>query len=246
MRYSVESQGFWDKMTPPEVETNTEKVAAQLAAIAKEIHVCEKCALSQGRTHAVPGDGLPTAEIMFIGEGPGFHEDRQGLPFVGQSGKFLEELLALIGLNRQQVFITNVVKCRPPENRDPFPVEIDTCTKNYLYRQIEVINPKVIVTLGRHSMGLFFPNGKITAIHGKPKWENGRAYLPMFHPAAVLRNMAGLKPQAEADMRKLPELLVEAKKRAADPASSPSANSNKPADPKSGAGNTPPTQLSMF
>lgn len=228
-------------MTPPEM--NLDNRADQLAAIAKEIHVCEKCGLSQGRTHAVPGDGPITAEIMFIGEGPGFYEDRQGLPFVGQSGKLLEELLALIGLNRQQVFITNVVKCRPPENRDPLPIEIDTCTKNYLYRQIDLINPKVIVTLGRYSMGLFFPNGKITAIHGKPKWENGRAYLPMFHPAAVLRNMVGLKPQAEADMRKLPDLLIEAKKRAATPPGSQSAN-GKPTDPKSG--NTPPSQLSLF
>ena len=232
-------------MAPSHKETNHERRADELAEIAKEIHVCEKCALSQGRTHAVPGDGSPTAEIMFIGEGPGFHEDRQGLPFVGPSGKFLEELLALIGLNRQQVFITNVVKCRPPENRDPLPTEIDTCTKNYLYRQIEAINPKVIVTLGRFSMGLFFPNGKITAIHGKPKWENGRAFLPMFHPAAVLRNMAGLKPQAEADMRKLPDLLAEAKKRAASP-TAPKGATNNSTDPTSGTGKPPPTQLTLF
>ncbi|MBX3084369.1 MAG: uracil-DNA glycosylase [Anaerolineae bacterium] len=186
---------------------------AALDAIAGEIRVCTKCPLHQGRTKAVPGDGPYTADIMFIGEGPGFHEDQQGLPFVGASGRLLEEMLAVIGLNRKQVFITNVVKCRPPENRDPMPNEMGTCVPTYLNRQIELINPKVIVTLGRYSMGLFFPNAKISAIHGKPKWENNRAYLPMFHPAAVLRSMDTMKTQYEIDFKKLPGLVEEALKR---------------------------------
>jgi DNA polymerase len=149
---------------------------------------------------------------MFIGEGPGYNEDKKGLPFVGQSGQLLEEFLAVIGLTRDQVFISNVVKCRPPGNRDPLPLEVDTCTSNYLFKQIEMINPKVIVTLGRFSMGLFFPKAKITQIHGQPKFDKGRYYLPLFHPAAILRNM-GMKPAAEEDFRKIPMLLAEFNKK---------------------------------
>jgi DNA polymerase len=220
-----------------EAMTLQERKAA-LDAIAAEILVCTKCPLYTGRTRAVPGAGPIDAEILFIGEGPGFHEDKQGLPFVGQAGKFLEELLAEIGMHRDQVFITNVVKCRPPQNRDPLPLEVDTCTSNYLYRQIELINPKIIVTLGRYSMGLFFPKAKITAIHGRPKYEDGRYYLPLFHPAAVLRNIAVLKPQAVADFKKIPELLKEARKKQAED------------KPDSGAPNPPPSeppkQLSLF
>ena len=206
-----------------------------LDAIAAEIAVCTKCPLHTGRTRAVPGAGPVDAEILFIGEGPGFHEDKQGLPFVGNSGKFLEELLAGIGMNRNQVFITNVVKCRPPENRDPVPLEVDTCTQTYLFHQIDLINPKIIVTLGRYSMGLFFPGAKITQIHGKPKFENGRYYLPLFHPAAVLRNMAVLKPQAVADFKKIPELLKEASQKKVEDV--PSAPEPPP---------EPPKQLSLF
>jgi DNA polymerase len=212
---------------------------AGLAQIAQEVAVCTLCPLHEGRNKAVPGAGPFDAEIMFIGEGPGFNEDKQGLPFVGQSGKLLEELLALIGLNRNQVFIGNVVKCRPPENRDPMPDEVSTCTKTYLYRQIELINPKVIATLGRFSMGLFFPGAKITAIQGKPKWEVGRAYLPLFHPAAVLRNI-GLKPQIEAGIRLIPALIVEwEKKQLAEAAK------HKPSTPGT-PDDTPPTQTSLF
>ncbi len=209
-----------------------------MAEIAQQVKICTKCTLAQGRTHAVPGAGPINAEIMFIGEGPGFHEDQQGLPFVGASGKFLEELLALIGMNRGQVFISNVVKCRPPGNRDPLPDEIDICTKSYLFRQIELINPKIIATLGRFSMGLFFPNAKITAIHGQPKKENGRVYIPLFHPAFVLRNLNGLKPQAEADIRKLPGLLAEF----ANVNAQKSVPDAHPADDLA----APPTQLSLF
>src|SRR5215510_9605560 len=192
-----------------------EQRQAAMDAIAADIRKCTACGLYKGRTNAVPGAGPINAEIMFIGEGPGYNEDQQGLPFVGQSGRLLEEFLKLIGLTRNDVFIGNVVKCRPPDNRDPQPDEIDTCTKAYLFRQIDLINPKVIATLGRFSMGLFFPKAKITAIHGQPKKENGRAYLPLFHPAAILRTMA-LKPQAEEDFKKIPILLAEMKKQAGD------------------------------
>lgn len=212
-----------------------EQRRAALEALAAEVRACDKCPLhAAGRTNAVPGAGNSAAEIMFIGEGPGFNEDRQGLPFVGQSGKLLDELLGMIGMRRAQVFITNVVKCRPPENRDPLPEEIATCTQAYLYRQIELIAPKVIVTLGRFSMGLFFPNAKITQIHGRAKWENGRAYLPLYHPAAVLRNMESLKPQMEADFRQIPQLLAEwaSRQSAAAPESPPPAE--------------PPQQLTLF
>ncbi|HVO43453.1 MAG TPA: uracil-DNA glycosylase [Aggregatilineales bacterium] len=217
--------------------SSTERQAA-LDKIAQEVNACKKCPLYSGRTHGVPGAGPVDAEILFIGEGPGFHEDKQGLPFVGPSGRLLEELLATIHLTRDDVFISNVVKCRPPENRDPLPREIEICTTTYLFRQIDLINPKLIVTLGRYSMGLFFPDAKITQIHGQPKWENGRAYLPMFHPAAVLRNLAGLKPQAEADFKKIPGLVEEAKRRA---------SGGTPAAPAKSDEQPPkPTQLSLF
>jgi DNA polymerase len=146
---------------------------------------------------------------MFIGEAPGYHEDQQGLPFVGQSGKYLTELLAMIGLTRNDVFITNVVKCRPPANRDPLPVEIDTCVPAYLNRQIEAIRPKIIATLGRFSMALFFPaNARISKIHGEPKHADGRIYYPLFHPAAVLRNL-NLRPAMEEDFKRMLALLKE-------------------------------------
>ncbi len=214
--------------------TNEGRKAA-VDTIAAQIKACTLCGLHAGRTHAVPGAGPVPVDIMFIGEGPGYHEDQQGLPFVGQSGHYLEKLLAMIKLNRHQVFIANVVKCRPPENRDPLPSEVDTCTKTYLFQQIELINPKVIATLGRFSMGLFFPNAKISAIHGKPKWEGERAYLPLYHPAAVLRNMKDLGPQMELDFKKIPQLVEEWEKRV-----------NGAAEAKPSAPSEPPTQLSLF
>lgn len=199
-------------------ELSVEQRIAQLVAIAKEVKACAKCRLHEGRTNAVPGAGPANAEIMFIGEGPGANEDEQGLPFVGQSGRLLTEMLGSIGLTRRDVFIGNVVKCRPPGNRDPLPDEVDTCTMGYLYRQIAVVNPKIIVTLGRYSMALFFPNAKISAIHGKPKFADGRFVLPMFHPAAILRNPA-LKGEALADFALIPGLLEEweARKSAVPP-----------------------------
>ncbi len=176
-----------------------------LKQIAVEVSQCERCVLHMSRKNAVPGDGNPNAEIMFIGEGPGFHENEQGLPFVGAAGKFLEELLASINLRRVDVFITNVVKCRPPSNRDPQPEELAACN-DFLERQISIINPKVIVTLGRYSMAKFLPNAKISVVHGTPKWINGRLIVPMYHPAAAL-HQGSLKPQLEADFIRLPELM---------------------------------------
>lgn len=180
-----------------------------LQRIAQETKSCTLCGLHTGRTRAVPGEGPPDAQVMLIGEGPGFHEDRQGRPFVGPSGQFLDELLAMADLKRSDVFIGNVVKCRPPQNRDPQPDEISTCTQAYLFRQIEAINPAVIVTLGRHSMGLFLPGEKISRIHGQPRRVGGRLIVPMLHPAAALHQPQN-RPLIEADFRRLPEILAQA------------------------------------
>jgi uracil-DNA glycosylase family 4 len=186
-----------------------EEQRAALEAIAQEIRTCQKCPLHSGRTNAVPGTGRPDADIMFIGEGPGYHEDQQGLPFVGASGQYLTELLAKIGLSRSDVYITNVIKCRPPGNRDPLPVEIGTCVPTYLEQQIDAIKPKIIATLGRFSMGLFFDkNARISRIHGQPKRADGRIYYPLFHPAAVLRN-PNLRPAMEEDFKRMLTLIKE-------------------------------------
>jgi DNA polymerase len=177
-----------------------------LPELYQEISACTLCRLHESRTNTVPGEGPPDAEIMFIGEGPGFHEDQQGRPFVGRSGDLLEKFLAMIGLTRDQVYIANVVKCRPPNNRDPLPSEIETC-RPYLDRQIELIDPRVIVTLGRYSMERYFPGAKISKVHGRARREGTRVYLPLYHPAYVLRNARAL-PAAEADFRKIPKLLA--------------------------------------
>jgi uracil-DNA glycosylase family 4 len=172
------------------------------------VRACTLCTLHRGRTQAVPGEGPVNADIMFIGEGPGFHEDRQGRPFVGAAGQFLEELLASINLTRQQVYIANVVKCRPPGNRDPLPDELSACAP-YLDRQIEIIRPKVIVTLGRFSMARFFPGASISKIHGQPKRVGNVLVVPMFHPAAAL-HQPKWRPVVEADFKKLPGFIAEA------------------------------------
>ena len=180
-----------------------------LAQIAKDVSVCTNCALHEGRKKSVPGDGPATAEIMFIGEGPGFHENEQGRPFVGASGKFLDQLLAQAGLERSDVFIANVVKCRPPANRDPQPEELLACNE-YLEGQINAINPSIIVTLGRISMGKYVPGAKITSIHGQMQKIDGKFVIPMYHPAAALHQPA-LRPSILADFAKLPEQLNEAR-----------------------------------
>jgi len=153
----------------------------------------------------VPGEGREDADLLFIGEAPGWHEDQQGRPFVGPAGKFLEELLASISLKREDVYIGNVLKCRPPDNRDPLPTEIETC-RRWLDRQIEVINPKIIVTLGRYSMAKFFPGETVSKIHGKARRIGDILCFPMYHPAAALHQQS-LRQTIHADMLKIPPLL---------------------------------------
>jgi uracil-DNA glycosylase len=179
-----------------------------LKQVANETAACTKCALQHSRKRAVPGEGPANAEIMFIGEGPGFYENEQGRPFVGQAGKFLDELLIGIGMKREQVFIGNVVKCRPPGNRDPLPEELSACS-DYLERQIQAINPRVIVTLGRFSMARFLPNAKISDVHGQSYQLKGRTIVPMYHPAAAL-HQPSLRPMVEKDFKRLPDLIAHA------------------------------------
>ncbi len=186
----------------------------RLREVAVEVSTCSKCNLCKGRTKAVPGEGARNAKILFIGEGPGFHEDKQGRPFVGPAGQFLDELLGSIQLKRADVFITNVVKCRPPNNRDPLPEEIKACD-NYLDRQIEAIQPQVIVTLGRYSMTKFFGNEKISTIHGHARKVQGRVCIAMYHPAAGLHQVA-LKDVIREDFRKIPRIIEEAERIAVE------------------------------
>jgi DNA polymerase len=175
--------------------------------IARQVSVCPDCDLCRSRNKAVPGDGPVDAKIVFIGEAPGWHENQQGRPFVGPAGQFLNQLLASVDLKREDVYITNVVKCRPPGNRDPLPDEIAACQK-YLDAQLDLIKPKMIVTLGRYSMARYFPNQRISQIHGQARKENGVIYFPMYHPAAAL-HQASLKATVEADMLKIPGLLAD-------------------------------------
>jgi uracil-DNA glycosylase family 4 len=181
----------------------------ELAKLAKKIRVCTLCELHRSRKEAVPGEGPTHAEIMLIGEAPGARENEQGRP-VGASGRFLEQLLKEAGLTRAEVWITNVVKCRPPGNRDPLADEIEICTGTYLQRQLEIVDPSIIVTLGRHSMGLFFKGAKITQIHGQMRQVGERFVIAMYHPAAAL-HQAALKSVLMQDFAKLPELLEEAR-----------------------------------
>jgi DNA polymerase len=169
------------------------------------IHVCTVCELAETRTTAVPGDGTANANVMFIGEAPGYNEDRQGIPFVGAAGNFLNELLDSIGLNRKDVFITNMVKCRPPNNRDPFPNELTACA-SYLDAQIEFINPDVIVPLGRHALGKWFPGKTIGKVHAQPEQIGKLLIFPLYHPAAALHN-GGLRTTIMQDFKKLGALL---------------------------------------
>ena len=176
-----------------------------LEEVARRVRICTDCPLSNSRTNAVPGEGPPHAQLMFIGEGPGYQEDRQGRPFVGPAGRFLEELLASSGIKREDVFIANMVKCRPPDNRDPLPSEISACSK-YLDRQIELINPKLVVTLGRFSLAKFFPKESISKVHGRVRKLQGLNVYPMMHPAAALHRQE-FKNVIEGDFRAIPNLL---------------------------------------
>jgi DNA polymerase len=183
------------------------KPMSALTELYQEIAKCQDCELAKYRTKVVPGEGPEDADLLFIGEAPGWHEDQQGRPFVGPAGEFLNQLLASIGLSREQVYIANVIKCRPPQNRDPLPSEIQACYK-WLDRQIEIIRPKMIVTLGRYSMARYFPNESISKIHGKA-WKQGDVICyPMHHPAAAL-HQGSLCKIIEADMLRIPQILAQ-------------------------------------
>ncbi len=190
-----------------------------LAAISDEIRACRSCALWKTATQAVPGEGSGESGILFLGEAPGFNEDQQGRPFVGAAGHLLDELLAGIGLDRSKVFITNVVRHRPPENRDPLPDEVAACDV-WLQRHLQALRPRVVVTLGRHAMGKWLPGESISRIHGKPRVVDGVTIFPMLHPAAALRSPS-LRPAMVADFAALaiflatgPTMAVEAPKPA--------------------------------
>jgi uracil-DNA glycosylase family 4 len=184
--------------------------ASALDAYGAQVAGCTRCRLAEGRTQVVFGTGNPAADLMFVGEAPGFHEDKQGFPFVGQAGKLLDKLLAGIGLTREDVYIANVIKCRPPGNRDPMPDEIEAC-EGHLFRQVELIQPKLVATLGNFATKLL--SGKqvgITRVHGQDQQVTlgGRSVLlyPLYHPAAALYTPAMLKV-LEEDFRRIPELI---------------------------------------
>ncbi len=186
-----------------------EQRVARLNELEEYVRACTRCQLGTSRTHAVPGEGPVDASIIFIGEGPGYHEDQSGRPFVGAAGQLLEHLLGSIGLSREEVYIANVVKCRPPRNRDPLPEEIQTC-KPYLAHQLRLIDPELIVTLGRFAMERWFPNKRITRVHGQAFPYYHRLIVPMFHPAAALRH-AKWRTALEQDFLRLPNLLEKAR-----------------------------------
>lgn len=212
---------------------------AALEEIAAEVRVCTRCRLAQTRANAVPGEGHPDTEVVFVGEGPGQTEDQQGRPFVGRAGDLLVKLLATLGWRRQEVFITNIVKCRPPGNRDPEPDEIAACVP-YLQRQLEVLDPAVVVTLGRFSMAHFRPGERITQIHGTavaaPRATGARDALAyaLYHPAAALRS-SDVERQSYDDIARLPRVLRDARARRAGPsrpgATAATAATADPAEP---------------
>jgi len=191
-----------------------------LDAIAAEVRVCQRCRLGATRTQAVPGEGEPETEVVFVGEGPGFNEDRLGRPFVGRAGDLLVKLLATLGWRRSEVFITNVVKCRPPDNRDPEPDEIAACLP-YLKRQLEILDPALVVTLGRHSMGRFMPGARIGQAHGTTApvdpetGARAATVYALYHPAAALRS-SEVERQSYADIAGIPAALLEARRQRPD------------------------------
>jgi uracil-DNA glycosylase len=195
--------------------------ATELNTYAAQIAGCTRCRLAEGRTQVVFGNGNPEADLMFVGEAPGFHEDKQGFPFVGQAGKLLDQLLAGIGLTRDLVFVANVLKCRPPGNRDPMPDEIEAC-ESHLFKQVELIQPKIVATLGNFSTKLL--SGKqlgITRVHGQEQEVTlgSRSVLlyPLYHPAAALYTPSMLTVLQE-DFRRIPELLGRAVEPEPEPA----------------------------
>jgi len=186
----------------------------KLEEIVKKVASCKKCPLYKNAIKPVPGEGNPEAEVMFIGEGPGFWEDKKGRPFVGQAGKLLDELLQLIKLPREDVFIANVVKHRPPNNRDPLSEEIEAC-EGFLDAQIKIIDPKIIVTLGRFSLNKFLPGEFISKVHSQARFVNfarkQRIVIPMYHPAAALRSEK-IKRELKKDFQKIPKFLKNVEK----------------------------------
>ena len=240
---------------------------AALEAIAAEVRDCTRCRLHEGRTRAVPGEGNPDTEVVFVGEGPGYNEDRLGRPFVGRAGDLLVRLLGSIGWRREDVFITNVVKCRPPDNRDPEPDEIAACAP-YLRRQLEVLDPALVVTLGRHSMGRFMPGARISQSHGTVRPADpatgaaGALVYALYHPAAALRS-AEVERTSFADMAGIPGALLDARGRreaarataitptAAAPVAAPAVSTAPPAAPLAALAEPPPDtvpddQLTLF
>ena len=203
-----------------------------LDEIARLVRQCSDCELGLGRKNAVPGEGSPNADLMIIGEGPGAQEDLLGRPFVGRAGQFLDELLAYIGLRREDVFIANMVKCRPPENRDPLPAEVSACDK-YLERQIELLDPLLIVTLGRVSLARFFPGESMTRARGKVREKDGRFIYPVMHPAAALYRQE-VRPGIIEDFKAIPKVLDNIRNSSAAPTLAPAAES------------PPAQQLSLF
>jgi len=195
---------------PVGTDTRSEDPAQGLMLAREELGDCRRCRLHTSRTQIVFGDGSAAARLVFVGEAPGFEEDRQGRPFVGRAGQLLNKTLAQIHLKREDVYIANVIKHRPPENRDPLPEELSAC-RPYLLQQIQIIEPKIIVTLGRFSMMLFLPDAKISRDHGRPRWVvwQGKKVLvvPLFHPAAALRNPAVMR-DFNTDMLKLPDIIA--------------------------------------
>jgi DNA polymerase len=216
--------------------------------IAQEVRSCTKCRLHQGTRNGVPGEGNPKTEILFVGEGPGYHEDVQGRPFVGPAGQLLNDMLGRAGLKREDVFITNIVKHRPPGNRDPMPDEMAACTE-YLERQIAEIQPVLIATLGRHSMGYFFgPQARITQVHATLKpWRDIMVYA-CFHPAAAL-HQPKYREMLEQDFDGLPRALETARARAAQRGPAPNApgaaGEQAEPTPDDATGGTP-SQMTMF
>ncbi len=214
----------------------SEERRAALETIATEVRDCTRCRLAEGRTKAVPGEGSADTEVVFVGEGPGQNEDRQGRPFVGAAGTLLQELLGMIGWSRDDVFITNVVKCRPPNNRDPEPDEIAAC-QPYLRRQLEVLDPALLVTLGRFSLQTFMPGDRISRVHGTERpidpstGARAATGYALYHPAAALRQ-GSLKETMQRDMATVPEVLIRARaERASDDPAAAAAAPDRPVEP---------------
>jgi len=214
-----------------ELERGTDR-AARLEAIAAEVRVCTNCRLHETRTLAVPGEGSPETEVVFVGEGPGYNEDRQGRPFVGRAGALLGKFLGSLGWRREDVFITNIVKCRPPENRDPELDEIAACAP-YLRRQLEVLDPALVVTLGRHSLGRFMPGARISKAHGTlgpvdPATGAANALaFALYHPAAALRT-PDIERTSYQDVARIPAALLEARTRREAPGAPPNTEPESP------------------